>query len=224
MTFETHVFISEKDLPTAMSWVDAVEQSTYDLAMRGNFEMPGDKAHFIPCDVENLQSGFDLKIEVADFDEYNLSPRQRAQIGDRNRVAHFQTYCNSQEIAGMVIASALLAENFDGVIVSELEEDLVLHGHNIAFIDKHLTSCRKNFDGDCKMRATYDPADPTANTIPKENAWLAFVLLAMIGSLIVAVSLMSRAKNLLAKFTKNPDHNSNLQEAEGEEEDLAPRP
>ena len=224
MTYETHVFISEKDLPSAQQWADAIEQSAYDLSMPLQFDMPGVEAHFIPCDVDNLQSGFDLKIEAADFEDYNLDPQQRAQVGERNLVVSFQTYSNSQEIAGMVIASALLAENFDGIMVSELEEHIVLPGHNIAYIDEHLKSCREQFDGACDMRDSFDPEDPTANTIAQGNAWLGFVLLAIIGLLMIAVSITSRVKSLLPKPKKKPARKPGVQQVDGEDEDFAPRP
>jgi len=204
LMYETHVFISEKDLPTAQRWVEAIAQSAYDLSMPQRFEMPGDVAHFIPCDIENLKSGFDLKIEPADFDEYNLNPQQLAQVGERNLVASFRTYSNAQEVAGMVVASGLLAEHFDGVIVSELEEELVLPGHNIAYVDEHLKSCREQFDGACDMRDPYDPNDPAANTVPEGSALLGFALLAIIGIFMLVVGVLGRVKDLFVKPNRKP--------------------
>lgn len=223
MTYETHVFISEKDLPTAQKWAEAVTQSAYALSMPQQFAMPGDEAHFIPCDINNLASGFDLKIEEANLEDYNLNAQQRAQIGKRNLVASFQTYSNSQEIAGMVVASALLAETFDGVMISELEEQIVLPGHNIAYIDQHLKNCRDQFDGACDARGAYDPQDPTANTIAQGSAWLGFALLAIIGVLVLVVSVLGKVKSWFAKPKKNHGHNAQAKEVDTDDEDFASR-
>ncbi|MDX1572108.1 MAG: hypothetical protein R3200_16610, partial [Xanthomonadales bacterium] len=76
-----------------------------------------------------------------------------ARIGGRSTLAMFSTYSNAQEVMGMLIASGVLAADFDGVLLAEFFEDEMLVGSACAaLIDSRIHGIREQFDGPSRIR------------------------------------------------------------------------
>lgn len=153
MTIENFVFIRKEDLPKPVDWAAAIQSCDFDLTLPESFEYPTERARYIQCQCEGLESGFDLVVEPYNAEEFNFTEEDLALLGDRDTMVCFSTYSNAQEIAGMVLASSALAERFEGVLLADFfEEELIPSNKAVEFANSRIEGIRGQYNGPSKIR------------------------------------------------------------------------
>ena len=151
MSLENYVFLNR--MPSPATWGEAIAARGYGLRLPSGFDYPRDEPAFVPCRFEDVESGFDLMVEPLDLNDFDFEEEHLSLIGKRDTLAMFRTYSNAQEVMGMIVASGVLAADFDGVLLADFFEDELLVGSAcVSFIESRIEGIREQFEGPSRIR------------------------------------------------------------------------
>jgi hypothetical protein len=123
MSVDIHVILKKSNLPSPGRWQQAIAESGFPLQIDTDFD-PEEFFGFLPCRYRDEEAGFEYSFEP--LPEDFLDEEDMKRVGDRDCLVTFSTYSSMDDFIASTIASCVLCQISDGLLLDEDADDLFL--------------------------------------------------------------------------------------------------
>ena len=123
MSVDIHVILKKSNLPSPERWQQAIAESSFPLQIDTDFD-PEEFWGFLPCRYRDEEAGFEYSFEP--LPEDFLDEEDMKRVGDRDCLVTLSTYSSMDDFIASTIASCVLCQISDGLVLDEDADDLFL--------------------------------------------------------------------------------------------------